>query len=42
MGEIEKMWGAIRNCGKWSGKWSDMVDVRLPEIISWERKYYQK
>ena len=32
LGVFEKMWSLIRN---W-GKWSDMVDVRLPEIISWE------
>ena len=26
------MWGAII---KWS-KWSDMIDVRLPEVIFWD------
>ena len=34
LGAFEKMWDAIRN----SGKWSDMADVKLPEIISWEIK----
>ena len=34
LGAFEKMWDAIRN----SGKWSDMADVKLPEIISSEIK----
>ena len=32
MGEILKISGAMRN---W-GRWSDIVDVRLPDIISVE------
>ena len=32
LGVFGKIWGAIKN---W-GKRSDMVDVSLPEIISWE------
>ena len=34
LGAFEKMWDATRN----SGKWSDMADVKLLEIISWEIK----
>ena len=32
LGAFEKMWGAKRNCGKWS----DMVDVRLTEMIGYD------
>ena len=36
-GTFEKLWGAMKNCGKWS----EMVAVKFPVTISWELKYYQ-